>query len=97
MEILKNVLTTLFSKEKGNALLELVVGQLDKVIVAVEKSLVDGELGDKILKSTCRTILDFEKELRAAIVASPSEWDDKVLDELIEAAKAVVPDYVPIS
>jgi hypothetical protein len=79
-----------------NSLLMLLLPFLSNVIVLAANA-VSSEDGHKMVRVACRLVLDLEWKLRVSVLASPSEFDDHVLDELIEACKEIEPGYVAIA
>lgn len=88
---------SLVSKEAVvNPFLMMMLGFLSNILVIAAGS-ASTEEGHKMVRVVCRLILDMEWKLRASVNASPSEFDDKVLDEFIEACREIEPGYVPVA
>lgn len=86
----------LFSKEAiVNPMLMFALGFVSNIIV-IAAGLVNTEDGHKMVRVGARTIMDLEWKLRESVNASPSQFDDKLLDEFIEACKEIEPGYVPV-
>ena len=66
-------------------------------ILLVASSQADSEEGKKLVRVGARTILNMEWKLRAAVDASPTEFDNRILDEFIEACNQIEPGYVAVS
>jgi hypothetical protein len=87
----------LFKKEAlVNPLLSLAISFLSSLLTVASNS-VEGEEGKKFVRVGARTILNMEWKLRESVNASPSQWDDKILDEFIESCKEIEPGYVAVS
>jgi hypothetical protein len=86
----------LFSKEAlVNPVLLLALGFVSNIIV-IAAGLASSEDGHKLVRVGARTIMDMEWKLRKSVNESPSQFDDKLLDEFIEACKEIEPGYVPV-
>jgi hypothetical protein len=65
-------------------------------ILVLAASQTSSEEGKKLVRVAARLALDLEWKLRPSIDASPSEFDNKILDEFIEACKEIEPGYVAV-
>lgn len=87
----------LISKEAVvNPILMVALSFLSNILVSAA-SQADSEEGRKLVRVGARTILNMEWKLRAAVDASPSPFDNKILDEFIEACQEIEPGYVPVT
>jgi hypothetical protein len=87
----------LMSKEAiVNPILMLALGFLSNLLVVAANE-ADGEEGKKMVRVAARTIMNMEWKLRAAVDASPTPFDNRVLDEFIEACREIEPGYVPVA
>ncbi len=92
LEALKGVM----SKEGAqNTLLALLIGRISEG-AELAKGLTNFEESLHV-KVACRTLLDYEELLRKSVNESPSQWDDMILNEVIEVAHSIVPGYIPVA
>lgn len=55
------------------------------------------EEGQKLVRVAARTIMNLEWKLRKSVDESPTPYDNKILDEFIEACRQIEPGYVPVA
>lgn len=92
MDILKSITKVLSAEGASNPFLLAILSQLSTL-----GSFAIGQQGPKAqhyAKIASRTLLDFEEPLRKSVLASPSAFDDTILNEAIEIAQSLVPGYV---
>lgn len=92
MDFLKSVTKIISLEGASNPFLLAILSQLSTV-----GTFVIGQQGPKAqhyAKIMARTLLDFEEPLRKSVLESPTPFDDTILNESVEVAHSLVPDYV---
>lgn len=91
-----NMVSDLKIKEGvSNAFLMLILNYLDDLLLAAASQTSSPE-GHKLVRVGARTVLNLEWKLRQSVNVSPTQFDDKILDEFIEACKEIEPGYSPV-
>lgn len=74
-----------------NPVILLLLGYVSNILLLIEKQASGtNPTIKKAFRITMFAVNEFEPELRAAVVASPTDFDDKLIDELLEAADEIL-------
>lgn len=78
----------------GIGLIGLLIGQLDDLMALMYGQLPEAKA--RYARIAARNVLEFEPELRNLAVETPADLDDRFIDELLQFARTVDPDYTPV-
>ena len=74
-----------------NPLLLIMMGYISNALLMLENQVSDENVAmKKALRVAMYGVLEFEPELRAAVIASPTPYDDRLVDELLEVANEIL-------
>ena len=74
-----------------DAILNLIVSNVDYILVLLSSTLASGKPAEKHVQTIAWVILRYEAELRAAVSRTTNTLDDALVDELIQAAGQLKP------
>ena len=70
---------------------------LDTIVELVHGQLIAGGGFDDEFKQALATIVLWEPQLRAGAASTATKYDDKILDEILQAAEAILPPELIVS
>ncbi len=81
-------------QKAGLGLVSLLIGQLDSLMALMYGQLPEAKA--RYARIAARNVLEFEPELRRLVLETPTDIDDKFVDEVLQFAREVDPDYQPV-
>lgn len=74
----------------GNPLIILVMGFISDILLIIYNTGEEGSVGRRVAKVLAFAMREFEVELRKVVNESPTEYDDKFVDELFEVVDQIL-------